>query len=85
MNNICSKLFLPTQLRCKKSIHIREGQLYSPRLQAKIPLTKVTSNAVGTTLKSIALSAKLIDLDPLSMARAKAPVFRSRWNCMSKL
>jgi hypothetical protein len=35
----------------------------------------VTSRAVGITLNNIALNAKLMDLDPLSIARARAPVF----------
>lgn len=50
-----------------------------------IPATKVTSNVVGTTLKTMLLRIKLMPLVPLSITLFSAPVCLERWNLKSKL
>ena len=54
-------------------------------LLTKTPLTRVTSNMMGSRLNTKALRTKLIPLVPLSIAFDKAPVCLLRWKARSRL
>ena len=50
-----------------------------PKFHVRMPVTIETSSAVGTTLKTMAVSTKLMARVPRSIARESAPVCRPRW------
>lgn len=51
---------------------------------APVPATRVTSNSVGTTLKTMEDRMKVIPRVPLSMTRFSAPVSLARWKRRSR-
>ena len=61
----------------------KEHHVGSMNCSAMLCYTSEISKMVGTTLKVMLLSTKLMLRVPRSMLRERAPVLRFRWNCMS--